>query len=118
MHDLPFVVPTPRACCPAAPFAHDVTLDKLTDFFSSVAPVNCVRMRRHLASKDFRGSIFIEFDSEETAKQVRALCLPIARARDLNGLFPNQYQHRQLGGTLPSILLMASRHASPGGVEI
>ena len=58
---------------PAAPFPYDATLDALTAFFADVAPVNCVRMRRHLQSKDFRGSIFIEFASEEVAKEVCTL---------------------------------------------
>ena len=32
--------------------------------------VNSVRMRRHLNSKDFKGSIFLEFEDEETAEKV------------------------------------------------
>ena len=30
-----------------------------------------VRMRRHLRSGDFKGSVFVEFDSEDLAKEVR-----------------------------------------------
>ena len=32
--------------------------------------VNSVRMRRHLTSKDFRGSVFVEFIDEDTSEQV------------------------------------------------
>jgi lupus La protein len=60
----------------AGPFPYDTTLDAVTAFFSRVAAVNCVRMRRHATSKDFRGSVFVEFASEELAKEVRCiLCL-------------------------------------------
>lgn len=58
----------------AAPFPYNATLDSITGFFNSAAaPVNCVRMRRHVVSKDFRGSVFVEFPSEEAAKEVGAL---------------------------------------------
>ncbi len=57
----------------AAPFPFDTTLDAVTAFFNTVAPVNCVRMRRHIVSKDFRGSVFVEFASEEQAAEVRAV---------------------------------------------
>lgn len=55
----------------ASPFPFDTTLDAATAFFNTVAPVNCVRFRRHLASGDFRGSVFVEFASEELATEVR-----------------------------------------------
>ncbi len=58
----------------ASPFPFNTTLDAITAFFSERAPVNCVRMRRHAESKDFRGSIFVEFADEETAQKV--LCCP------------------------------------------
>lgn len=58
----------------AEPFPFDVTLETLTTFFRSILPVNCVRMRRHIQSKDFRGSIFVEFESVEAAEKVSA-CL-------------------------------------------
>ena len=63
-----------RSC--AAPFPFDATLDGIQGFFASVAPVNCVRMRRHLTSKDFRGSVFVEFGSEDHAREARALSSP------------------------------------------
>lgn len=40
------------------------------EFFSSHAKINAVRMRRHLTSKDFKGSVFVEAASEEEAKRV------------------------------------------------
>ena len=53
-----------------APFPYDCKLDTLTDFFSKIAPIKCVRMRRNITTKDFRGSIFVEFESKETAEKV------------------------------------------------
>lgn len=55
------------------PFPMDATIDGVTSFFEGgVGGVNCVRFRRHARSKDFKGSVFIEFESEEVAKKVRA----------------------------------------------
>ncbi len=54
----------------ASPFPFDVTLETLTGFFRSIAPTNCIRMRRHANSKDFRGSVFVEFEDLESAKKV------------------------------------------------
>lgn len=59
----------------AAPFPYDTSLDSLVGFFSNIGSVNCVRMRRHAASKDFRGSVFIEFGSIEEAERVKTLSL-------------------------------------------
>lgn len=36
--------------------------------------VKCVRMRRHLTSKDFKGSVFVEFADKETAGKVQNCC--------------------------------------------
>jgi lupus La protein len=55
----------------AAPFPYNATMEQLTAFFERQGPVACVRLRRHLESKDFRGSVFVEFGSEETADKVR-----------------------------------------------
>eukprot|EP00873_Tetraselmis_striata_P024318 jgi/Tetstr1/444582/TSEL_032433.t1 len=55
------------------PFPYTATLEQITEFFEQHGPVNCVRLRRHMESKDFRGSAFVEFDSEETAAKVGAL---------------------------------------------
>eukprot|EP00197_Chlamydomonas_leiostraca_P002117 CAMPEP_0202857828 /NCGR_PEP_ID=MMETSP1391-20130828/618_1 /ASSEMBLY_ACC=CAM_ASM_000867 /TAXON_ID=1034604 /ORGANISM="Chlamydomonas leiostraca, Strain SAG 11-49" /LENGTH=442 /DNA_ID=CAMNT_0049536685 /DNA_START=156 /DNA_END=1480 /DNA_ORIENTATION=- len=62
------------------PFPLDTDLDKLTEFFASHAPVNCVRMRRHLSSKQFKGSVFVEFASAEDADKVLGLKLEHAGA--------------------------------------
>ncbi len=58
----------------ASPFPFKTTLDAITEFFQKRAPVNCVRMRRHMESKDFRGSVFVEFADEAAAQKVH--CLP------------------------------------------
>ena len=67
----------------AAPLPFDCTLEGLTEFFKKVGPVRCVRMRRSTATKDFRGSVFVEFDSKELAEEVRArpLSLPAVPSR-------------------------------------
>lgn len=49
------------------PLPMDATLDAVREHFEALAPVNCVRMRRHVNSKDFRGSAFVEFSSEAGA---------------------------------------------------
>jgi lupus La protein len=54
----------------AKPLPFDTTLDRLTEFFSALGKVGAVRMRRHLESKDFKGSVFVEFDSPATANMV------------------------------------------------
>ena len=41
----------------ASPFPMTATIDELTDFFSKHASVRSVRLRRHISSKDFKGSI-------------------------------------------------------------
>jgi lupus La protein len=50
-------------------FSQDSTLDELLNFFRSCAPdFEAVRMRRLPKSKDFKGSVFVEFKSEAGAK--------------------------------------------------
>lgn len=56
----------------ASPFPFKASLDAITEFFQDRAPVNCVRMRRHMESKDFRGSVFVEFSDEASAQKVHA----------------------------------------------
>ena len=56
----------------ASPFPFDASLDALSDFFRAAAPgLKSVRMRRWMASKDFKGSVFAEFSSVEEADAVR-----------------------------------------------
>ncbi len=59
----------------AGPFPFDMSLDSLVQYFESVGEVNCVRMRRHLRSKDFKGSVFVEFSSLPEAERVKGLTL-------------------------------------------
>eukprot|EP00884_Botryococcus_braunii_P022248 jgi/Botrbrau1/8707/Bobra.0311s0019.1 len=58
-----------------SPFPFDVTLEPLLVFFRTVAPVNCVRLRRHTYSKDFRGSVLVEFASLEDAEKAKGQAL-------------------------------------------
>eukprot|EP00890_Picochlorum_soloecismus_P001356 jgi/Picsp_1/2220/NSC_05684-R1_rna binding protein len=54
-----------------SPFRFDIKLEELTGFFDSViGDVNAVRMRRHVSSKDFRGSVFVEFATKEKSEKV------------------------------------------------
>lgn len=64
----------------ARPFPMDATLDAITDFFNKQAPVNCVRMRRHLTSRTFKGSVFVEFAAEADRDKVLGMSLEYAGA--------------------------------------
>ena len=44
----------------ASPFPMDVSIDDLTKFFSKHTKILSIRLRRHVSSKDFKGSIFLE----------------------------------------------------------
>ncbi|CAI5483523.1 unnamed protein product [Closterium sp. Yama58-4] len=56
----------------AEPFQWNSTLDDLHAFFTSLGPVKSVCMRRHPASKAFKGSVYVEFDSEHAMRLVAA----------------------------------------------
>lgn len=57
-------------------FPESASLDELEAFFAGVSEsVQAIRMRRHLDSKAFKGSVFVEFPSEEEAARVAALSL-------------------------------------------
>ena len=54
----------------ASPFAKDATIEALLAYFKTVGNARSIRLRRHTTSKDFRGSIFVEFATEEEAKAI------------------------------------------------
>ena len=56
----------------ASPFSRHATMDSIRAFFDGVGQVKSIRLRRHTASKDFRGSVFVEFATEEEARRVAA----------------------------------------------
>ncbi|CAI5487461.1 unnamed protein product [Closterium sp. Naga37s-1] len=56
----------------AEPFQWNSTLDDIHAFFSSLGPVKSVCMRRHPASKAFKGSVYVELDSEDAMRLVAA----------------------------------------------
>ncbi|KAG1657965.1 hypothetical protein FOA52_004736 [Chlamydomonas sp. UWO 241] len=57
------------------PLPMDASIDELTKFFSAHGTVNCVTMRRHMKSKGFKGSVFIEFGDDAAAEAVLAASL-------------------------------------------
>lgn len=57
----------------AAPFPFDTSLDELNAFFSEAGAIKCVRMRRHTQTKDFKGSVFVEFESEAIMNEVMGI---------------------------------------------
>ncbi|KAG2437798.1 hypothetical protein HXX76_005418 [Chlamydomonas incerta] len=64
----------------ARPFPMDATVDTITELFNAHGAVNCVRMRRHVRSKMFKGSVFVEFGSLEEAEKVLAKAVEFAGA--------------------------------------
>lgn len=55
-------------------FPQTVTLDELQTFFAQhTQSVQAIRFRRHKPSGAFKGSVFVEFSSEEEAKKFAAL---------------------------------------------
>ena len=56
------------------PFPFDVTMEQLEQFFRRYAPVTSVRLRR-FQSKDFKGSVFVEFESEQSAQKASSFSL-------------------------------------------
>lgn len=54
----------------SAPLPFDCTIDGLKQEFSQHAPVRCVRLRRYVSTHSFRGSVFVEFETEDDAKRV------------------------------------------------
>lgn len=55
----------------ATPFPYDATIEQLSKFWGSIAALNGVRLRRHATSRDFKGSVFVEFTTQELMREVR-----------------------------------------------
>ena len=55
-----------------------------------------VRLRRHITSKDFKGSIFVEFASEETAKKVIQMSNKLVyEGAELTLMFKKEYLEKK-----------------------
>ena len=54
----------------ASPFAKDATIEALLAYFNTVGNARSIHLRRHTTSKDIRGSIFVEFATEEDSKAI------------------------------------------------
>ncbi len=76
----------------AKPLPFDCTLESLQAFFSSMGGVKAVRMRRRPENKDFKGSVFVEMESSETAAAVSHTALTtILRSRvQITPLIPSE----------------------------
>jgi lupus La protein len=65
--------------CYSKGFKEDTTLDSIEEFFNSHLKegekLNAVRMRRLPKDKKFKGSVFLEFSSKDTAERVAGLTL-------------------------------------------
>ncbi|KAL6756020.1 La domain-containing protein [Haematococcus lacustris] len=93
----------------AAPFPLTTDVDKLTIFFCSLPGVtlNCVRMRRHATSKQFKGSVFVEFASVEEAEKVLAMNLvyegaPLRLAKKVEYVTAKKAQRKAKAGKAPA----------------
>ena len=62
--------------CPAA-FRPGGPRQVTAYFEEQVGPVNCVRFRRHARSKDFKGSVMVEFGCDATKDKVRITPNPL-----------------------------------------
>jgi lupus La protein len=47
----------------SSPFPMTATIDDITEFFARHVKVRSVRLRRHITSKDFKGSVFVELEN-------------------------------------------------------
>ncbi|KAK3747310.1 hypothetical protein QZH41_016947, partial [Actinostola sp. cb2023] len=54
-------------------FPKETTLDELEEFFGSFGKVVYIMMRRFFQTKEFKGSVFVEFSNQEEAKKVMAV---------------------------------------------
>ncbi|KAI7838439.1 hypothetical protein COHA_007702 [Chlorella ohadii] len=102
----------------ASPFPFDATLDALSDFFRQHGEVRCVRMRRHLTSKDFKGSVFVELASEAEAEKVRGLSLvyegaPLSMEPKLAYIQRKEAERKSRPGAAPAGGVPAAPAAAP-----
>jgi lupus La protein len=51
------------------PETDDITLDKLLLFFGKYGSTDNIKMKQHFKTKDFNGSVFVIFPSEEEARE-------------------------------------------------
>ena len=82
----------------ANPFPMTATIQSLTEFFEKECEerVLSVRLRRHITSKDFKGSIFVEFVSEETAKKVIQMSNKLVyEGAELTLMFKKEYLEKK-----------------------
>ncbi|KAK9789966.1 hypothetical protein WJX73_008316 [Symbiochloris irregularis] len=101
----------------AAPFPFDATLERLSAFWSSVGPTNGVRLRRHAVSKDFKGSVFVEFSTQEAMKEVLGKDLEFEHAA-LRMEPKLEYMARKQGDRSTALLVeVAEGHASDAAAE-
>jgi len=54
----------------ASPFAMTSTIEALMGYFETIGAVRSIRLRRHTQSKDFRGSVFVEFSTVDEARSI------------------------------------------------
>ncbi|KAI9715932.1 MAG: hypothetical protein M1828_000520 [Chrysothrix sp. TS-e1954] len=66
-------------------------------FFAPYGPTNCIRLRRDRSDKSFKGSVFVEFDSDETAKAFLELdSKPKWEGNDLKIMSKGEYMNGKI----------------------
>jgi len=91
-------------------FPIDATLEDLEVFFNGVAKVLAIRFRRHMKSKAFKGSVFVELESEAEAERVSKLDLEYKDVKLIlftkMDYFKNKHeeiQNRKSGKEMPEV---------------
>ena len=64
-----------------SPLPWNATMSNVEEEFGKYGQVKSVRMRRHPGSKDFKGSVFVEFSSEEEAEKVMQMDVVVFGAK-------------------------------------
>lgn len=71
----------------------------IENFFAPFGPINSVRLRRNFPEKEFKGSVFVEFDSEETQQQFLELeNKPKWKGEDLKWMSKEEYCKEKVDG--------------------